>query len=45
MHQFLSDEVLTLEGASETAEATDARGFWRRKKKAGTDKVPEFETA
>ena len=45
MHQFLSDEDPTMQGGSDTAEAGDARGFWRRKKKGGTDKVPEFETA
>ncbi len=45
MHQFLSDEGPTTQSGSDTAEAGDARGFWRRKKKGGTDKVPELETA
>ena len=30
---------------SDAAETGDSRGFWRRKKKAATDKVPELETA
>ena len=45
MHQFLSDGDPSLPGGSDAAEAEDSRGFWRRKKKVGTDKVPEFETA
>jgi len=45
MHQFLSDEAPTLQDGSVAAEAGDSRGFWRRKKKAGTDRVPELETA
>jgi pilus assembly protein CpaE len=45
MHQFLSDEGPALQGGSDGAEAGDSRGFWRRKKKAGAEKVPELETA
>ena len=45
MHQFLSDEVSTLQDGSVAGEAGDSRGFWRRKKKVGTDRVPELETA
>jgi pilus assembly protein CpaE len=45
MHQFLSDKSPTPEAGSENAGDEDGRGFWRRKKKGGTDKVPEFETA
>jgi pilus assembly protein CpaE len=45
MHQFLSDEDPTLQGGSEAAADGDSRGFWRRKKKAGSDRVPELETA
>ena len=45
MHQFLSDESPELPGGSDGGEAGDSRGFWRRKKKAGTEKVPELETA
>ena len=45
MHQFLSDEAPTLQDGSVTAEGGDSRGFWRRKKKAGNDRVPELETA
>jgi pilus assembly protein CpaE len=45
MHQFLSDEGPMLPDGSVAGETGDSRGFWRRKKKAATDKVPEFETA
>jgi pilus assembly protein CpaE len=45
MQQFLPGEDPTLEAGSEAAEDGDVRGFWRRKKKGGTDKVPELETA
>ena len=45
MQQFLSDENPKLEAGSEGVEDGDGRGFWRRKKKGGTDKVPELETA
>jgi pilus assembly protein CpaE len=45
MQQFLSGENSTLDGGSEAAEDGDGRGFWRRKKKGGTEKVPELETA
>jgi pilus assembly protein CpaE len=45
MQQFLPGEDPTFEAGSEAAEDGDARSFWRRKKKGGTDKVPELETA
>ena len=45
MHQFLSDEAPTPKDGTVGAEAGDSRGFWRRKKKTGTDRVPELETA
>jgi pilus assembly protein CpaE len=45
MHQFLSDEGPMPQDGSVAADPGESGGFWRRKKKAGTDKVPEFETA
>jgi pilus assembly protein CpaE len=45
MHQFLSDDPSTAEVESTAAEAADARGFWRRKRKDRTDRVPELERA
>jgi pilus assembly protein CpaE len=45
MAQFLSDADAVPEGRSDATGAEDSRGFWRRKKRVGTGKVPEFETA
>jgi pilus assembly protein CpaE len=45
MHQFLSDETPTLETGSNTAAIEESRGFWRRKRKGRTEKVPELEKA
>jgi Flp pilus assembly CpaE family ATPase len=46
MTQFLSGDMTpTLDSGSDPAEIGESRGFWRRKKKARTDKVPELERA
>jgi pilus assembly protein CpaE len=45
MHQFLSGDVTPVLGTSaNTAEISEARGFWRRRK-GRTSKVPELERA
>ena len=45
MHQFLSGDVTPVLGTSaHTAEISEARGFWRRRK-GRTAKVPELERA
>jgi septum formation inhibitor-activating ATPase MinD len=45
MRQFLSEEDPALPGGFDAAGAPDGRSFWRRKKKAGTEKMSELETA
>jgi septum formation inhibitor-activating ATPase MinD len=46
MRQFLSDEATpSLGSASNTAEIGEARGFWRLRRKARANKVPELERA
>ncbi len=46
MHQFLSDEVSpTLASDSSKAEVSEARGFWRMRRKGRTSKMPELESA
>jgi pilus assembly protein CpaE len=44
MHQLLSGDVaLTLDAGSKTAAIGETHGFWRRKRKGRTDKVPQLE--
>jgi pilus assembly protein CpaE len=46
MHQFLSDDATpTLDSGPNADEIGESRGFWRRKRKGRTEKVPELERA
>jgi pilus assembly protein CpaE len=47
MQQFLSDDMTSsLDSGSNSAEIGESRGFWRRKRKGRTEKLPELvETA
>lgn len=46
MQQFLSDEMTPILGSgANTAEIGETHGFWRRRRKGRTTKVPELERA